>query len=199
MKISRIALLVSLALPLSGFGQGTANFQNRSLSVVGQGKPIYEELTSNPLEIAIGDNADYSGRAKIAGSQYIAGLFMERNGLWSQVATSAFRTGVDAGFIFGASRVTIDGTQGGDVVNLQIRVWNSKFSSWDEALYSDSLIGLSPKIENYVLGGLDDGVPLLHKSLIDSGLESFALFYVPEPSVLALGALGLVALYHRRR
>lgn len=197
MKISLIALAVSLAVPLSGFTQGTVNFQNRS--GVGLGKPIYEDLPSNPLEIAMGDNANYAGRAKVAGSQFIAGLFMEREGLWSQVATSAFRTGVDAGFIFGASRVTIDGTQGGDVVNLQIRVWDSKISSWDEALYGNSLIGLSPKIENYVLGGLNEGIPVIPKTLIDAGLESFALFYVPEPSVLAVGALGLVALYRRRR
>lgn len=197
MKTSLIALAVSCVLPICGLSQGTVNFQNRS--GVGQGKPIYEYLPSNPLEIAIGDSANYAGREKIAGSQYIAGLFVEREGLWSQVATSAFRTGVDAGFIFGASRVTIEGTQGGDVVNLQIRVWDSKISSWDDAMHSESLIGISPKIENYVLGGLKEGIPVLQKSLIEAGLESFALFYVPEPSILAFGAAGLMALYHPRR
>ena len=48
-------------------------------------------------------------------------------------------------------------------------------------------------------GGDADGVPILQKNLIDSRLQSFGLHIVPEPSVFALAALGLGALFLRRR
>lgn len=197
-KTSLIVLAVLVAAPLSGFSQGTVNFQNRS--GVGQGKPIYGVWPPNPAQGAAGAFEDYTGRAKLEGSQYTAGLYMEKEGAVTLLATSPFRTGADAGFILGAIKVTVPNTKGGDVVNLQIRVWDSRGSSWLEALQSGYEVGASEVIKNYVLGGFDGaGTTLTQKTLIDAGLESFGLFSVPEPSVLAFGALGLLALQHRRR
>lgn len=204
MKPPLIALIVLLAAPLSGFTQGTANFQNRIRG--GSGSFIYGPSYNDAWNLAIGDGADYSYRLRLEGSQYTAGLYLEREGLWSQLATSTFRTGIDAGLLIGVSKVTVPNSKRGDVVNLQIRVWDSRLSSWDEALGeargSGTVIGFSKVIKGYVLGGVDgSGNSISPINLSAAGLESFGLFFfdAPEPSVLAVGALGLLALYHRRR
>ena len=196
-------LFVSLALfsvTVGAFAQGSINFQNRT--AIGKGRAIYGVSGSNPMAAAQGNDADYSNRDKLTGTAYTAGLFAEKDGAWVLIGTSAFRTTVaDAGLLQGVPVLKPDGFKAGSTVNLVLRVWDSKATSWEDVT-KDSNAGLargeSLKI-SYGVGGDNNGSPVLQKNLLDSGLQSFGLYIVPEPSVVALGALGLGALLLRRR
>jgi PEP-CTERM motif len=197
-------LFVSLALvsmTVGAFAQGSINFQNRT--AIGKGKWIYGTLSSDTSNKSLqGDGADYSGRSKLVGTAYTAGLFVMKGGSWVQIATSTFRVKVgDEGLLDGLPVVKPDGIKVTEIVSLMIRVWDSRATGWDDVLkHDDYARGNSAEITNYTVGGDNNGVPVLQRSLIDSGLQSFALYtVVPEPSMIALGALGLGALLLRRR
>jgi hypothetical protein len=193
--------LVLLSVAVDAFAQGLINFQNRT--AIGKGKPIYGVNPADPYRSLLGDDADYSGRTKLRGIDYIAGLFVEKGEAWVLIGTSAFRSSdADAGLLIGSGVVRPDGIQPGDVVNLVIRVWDSRVPSWDDIQdhkYDSYARGNSAEITGYVVNHPNPSSPILTKSLIDAGLQSFALYIVPEPSVIALGALGLGALLLRRR
>ena len=58
---------------------------------------------------------------------------------------------------------------------------------------------MSAVINNITLGGVDVDNAVHGPVTILTGLQSFGLYVVPEPSIIALGALGLGALVLRRR
>ncbi|MBL9168219.1 MAG: PEP-CTERM sorting domain-containing protein [Verrucomicrobiales bacterium] len=108
-----------------------------------------------------------------------------------------FRTGSTAGLINGKSKLDIAGTYGGDKVTLQLRVWNNEGGSvttWDKAFEK----GLS-NLFTHELSGVDaSGSPKLGTGSIANGLGFFVIC-VPEPSVVALGLLGLGSVLMARR
>lgn len=198
-------LFVTMALAgfaASSFAQGTVG----AVGYSNTGKAIYGVKASDPLAQASGDAADYSGRDKLAGTTHTAELWYQVGaGEWKAVANSqkGFATAAGAGLIRGG-KTDIAGTIGGDLVNLQIRVWDNKggtVTSWAAVLANDNVArGMSGIISNYQLGGADAlNTPIVQKGLQTVGLQSFGLYIVPEPSVIALGALGLGALLLRRR
>ena len=173
-----LALAIALvALAAGAYAQGSINFQNRS--AIGKGKAIYGIDSLHPALPVQGDSADYAGRSKLTGSAYTAGLFVQKNDVWVQIATSEFRTSdEDAGLLQGVPVVKPDGIKAGELVNLVIRVWDSRATSWEDVtkLQNATLArGESLVIEGYEVGGDRDGTPVLQKALINSGLQSFGL------------------------
>lgn len=205
-------LFVTIALAsatLGVFAQGAANFQN--IKSVTNNKRIYGLSSSNPTANRQGDAADYADSAKVYGTAYTAELWVQiGGGEWQAVAGSkvGFQDApapgkVDNyGILKGLAKVTVPAAAGAKV-NLIIRVWDSSVASWADVWKAGNEgkgRGESLAITNYELGGDNNGTPVLQKSLIDAGLQSFGLYtVVPEPSVVALGALGLGALLLRRR
>jgi len=201
-------LFVSLALfsvTVGAFAAGgSVNFQNRSGA--GKGAFIYSESSVSPTTVAQGNAADYSNRSKLDGaanSKLVAGLFMEKGGEWVLISPLAtFRTGADAGlWTAPVTKVNPEGVDSDSKINLVVRAWDStKAASWADVLKDDSVArGQSKTISNYTVGAGTGTSTTIQLSLLAAGLESFGLYVVPEPSVIALGALGLGALLLRRR
>lgn len=185
---------------------GSLTYQNTE--GVGKEKYIFGVDASDPGASKNGGVlADYASRAKIDGSGYWAELWYaagsgKSEGDLAPVAGSRveFRTGTTAGLLKGIAKLSIPGTLGGDHVTLQLRVWDNKggtITSWADA--QSVAHGKSNLIADFQLGGVDGtGAPVLGDGNISKKLEYFGLS-IPEPSVVALGALGLGALLLRRR
>jgi hypothetical protein len=113
-----------------------------------------------------------------------------------------FTTGTLPGYILtstgGGNRYTDPAVAApGTLTSFQLRAWSATLgTSWEVALgnWSDTtVLGKSDIIEVATsANNLDTPKPL-------TGLAAFTLDPVPEPSVIALGAIGLVALLWRRR
>jgi hypothetical protein len=207
------ALLLGSAAASSLFAQGTVVWGN----VIGTtfAAPIYGVDAANPMQPRTGNTP--TGRP--AGTQTYAGALLSGTGFTIAIYTggnaaeamaslnaldsSAFRTGTGAGFMF--QRTATDplrdaGTTG---VNVQIRAWDNQMgqvNSWAEVLARGGTVaGASADVFTVgPLGGVSaDGTVFIAPQA--TGLRSFQLTAVPEPSLIALGALGLGALLLRRR
>jgi len=198
-------LLVTFALAtvaVGAFAQGSLTYQNTG--GVGKEKYVFKADPSNPTVAKNGGTlADYAGFAKVEGADYIAELWWAAGENAAESSLKAvegsqvsFRTGTTAGLINGKSKLDIAGTFGGDKVTLQLRVWNKNSG----ASYAVAQERGASSLFNYGLSGVGrDGAPVVVSGNISSGLSYFSLTNVPEPSVVALGALGLGALLLRRR
>lgn len=206
-------LFVTLAmasLAVGAFAQGTVgSLTYQNTAGVGKEKYVYGVNPSDPGAIVSGNDAAlYTGRELLSGTGYWAELWYGATGAaeadLKAVAGSLvnFRTGTTAGLIQGKSKLDIPGTLGGDKVTLQLRVWGANATSWADVLTKPDVgRGKSNLILNWELGGVDkDNGPHIGSGNIATGLEKFGLYtVVPEPSVVALGALGIGALLLRRR
>jgi len=218
------ALLVSA---VSGFAQGTIAFNNRQTTAgTGGGAqviaPIFGVNPNNPLEKKQGNpTAAWNGTSGPTpvplGTQTYAGIPLSGTGftatLWAanstkpddqlvQIASTGFRVSTSAslqGFITSvAPQVPDTASDPAQHAKFQMRVWDNRggqITSWAQVLADNSI----PRGESTIftvpfqLGGGSVGAP----SLI--GLESFQLYTVPEPSVIALGVLGAGCLFLLRR
>jgi len=119
------------------------------------------------------------------------------------VAGSQISDWAAAGVFKGNSNFDLQGTKGGDSVSLQVRVWDNRggtVKTWADVLKDGSVARGTSNVQSLSLGGIDDGGGVHSPVTILSGLQSFGLYTtVPEPSIIALGALGLGALVLRRR
>jgi hypothetical protein len=121
----------------------------------------------------------------------------------SLVATTTFRTAtgdvLPAGLV-NTTAVTLGGIPPGQTATLQIRVWDNQggtLTSWAQVLASSTgAYGSTPLFQSPALG--DPTMPGSNPA-ITSGWVSFSIAVVPEPSMVALGTLGLAMLLLRRR
>jgi len=114
-----------------------------------------------------------------------------------------------AGFISAGTRYTQAGVLGGGAPGtFQIRAWTAALGSSYEAALVEYHNPSSPLYGTAVLGnsqlfnvttGNPNGSPPTSPALIPNTLPGWNLVPVPEPSVIALGALGLAAVLWRRR
>jgi hypothetical protein len=180
---------------------------------------IYGVDPANPLQTRTGNAANgipagsqvYAG--PLLGSGYTAGIYVGRtaadvmaNNQTPQAnGTAQFRnsaaTGAPLGtLVTGGFAAMADGIPGGTAgVNYQLRAWdnrNGTVTSWTQVMAEGGLIAAGTS-EILVFGGvLGSGVGTPPPT---DGIRSFQLTQVPEPSLIALGALGLGALLLRRR
>lgn len=186
-------LLLSAAIfaSINMYGQGTVNFGNNAATAV-----------TNKL----------TGGRVANGNSFTAQL-------WYAVDTGAGVPAADAlqllpgattgispipGLITGGTKV-VPNAPGGSKVYFQIRVWETAYgSTFQEASTKQmngrgAVLGTSDIV--LVTTGDPNGVPVptLPGSLVTSGLRTFNVDVVPEPSIIGLGLLGAGSLLFLRR
>ncbi|MGH7870422.1 MAG: hypothetical protein ACREP9_22960 [Candidatus Dormibacteraceae bacterium] len=171
MKTSSVALLVAV-WSAAASGQGTVNFCNLN-SGAGLNAPMFGE----------------DGVTKLTGPGFTAELVAGNNaGLLSLVAQTRFLTGGGAGYFQGGV-ATLPMVPPGDIAFLQVHVFATACGTFASAQANNvnGTWGMS-SIFSVVTGGAGTP-PSLPAAL--SGLTSFSLALIPEPSALSLSALGL--------
>jgi hypothetical protein len=202
--------------------QGQFQWGNAGLG--GVISPIYAPNPANPLEIRTGNtatgtpagNQTYAGA--LLGSGYTAAIYVGRtaadvmanntpplvNGT-AQFRNSAAGAGTGRMATGGLTAQADNGLPGGTIpggtvgVNYQFRAWDNRggtVTSWTQVMAEGGLIaaGTSEILVFSAALASGAGTPPL-----TDGIRSFQLTVVPEPSLIALGALGLGALLLRRR
>jgi len=166
-----------------------------TLAAFGQGEILLDNFTSALIPIHLAD-----GVTTAIGNQYKAEVFKsDSTGAFVALVGSATfdpaLTGARAGR-FNGGKAVVPGVAPNTAATLVVRVWDSTSGdTYDTA----SVKGKSAPFQSLNLGGIDpsSGNPLTPPKLV--GLASFNLAGVPEPSTIALGALGAAALVLRRR
>jgi len=177
--MKRIAILATclLASILVSHAQGTVNFFNVGAGV---NAPIF--------------NSD--GVTKLAGAQFMAELLAGPIGgsLAPVGAATTFLTGANAGY-FAGGVVSVPGVAGGSPAQFQVRAWDTTVGATYAAVLAAGRGYGSSTIFQTATGGAGSP-PSSPTALV--GLTSFSLV-VPEPSTIALGIIGGLALLLRRR
>jgi len=185
--MKKLLVLASVVVASSAaFADGQVNFGNKDLSPT----PYVTDASGAKL---IGTNFKaqlYFGSATASESSLSA----------IALAPLAFRAaGTTLPGTWVGKTATITGFSPGDKVTLQVRVWDSTFGA-DYATASAAVgaqVGSSSLFSYTIPQPTDPPAALLM-----TGLQAFQLktvSAVPEPSTLALGALGLGAMLLRRR
>jgi len=171
-----IYIAAFMAASMVAYAQGTVNFNNRVSGSVDA--PVFD-----------------AGGVKLAGTTYWAQLYGGATAATlAPVGTPVnFRTGNAAGYVVTPGEISVAGIAPGQKGQLQLRAWEGAAGSTFE---SASVKGASAAFESLALGGSVGGAPPTPGPAL-IGLTSFSL--VPEPSTIALGALGVAALLFRRR
>jgi hypothetical protein len=146
----------------------------------------------------------------LQGTGFTMGLFLgnsaaEAAASQSALQTAPFRTGGAAGFVLAQTYTDPTRLPGTAGVNAQFRAWDNQggtVTSWAQVIArimagGNQAAGAGDPFAIGNLGGVDNGVVTPVPST--TGARSFNLTIVPEPSLIALGALGLGALLLRRR
>jgi PEP-CTERM motif len=209
--MKKTLILVVLAVAAyNTFGQGTISMGNQ---FAGFQAPIYGPDPSNPLmsvsgqsSVGLPTGSTVYGGPLLQGSGYTFALFAGPANTTDPaalvlVATTTFRTGAAAGYVR-ATEVPIPSIAPAQTATVQVRVWDNQggtVGSWANVLASPSIArGESALFQTGALGGPNPPNPPGTAPNL-TGWQSFNVHQVPEPSVIALGALGLGALLLRRR
>lgn len=185
MKI-RVLFSSLLITASAALAQGTIDFKN-----VGSGGSSTSTSVNAPIY-----NVD--GITGLAGSGFSVQLYAgATDGSLAPVGTPVgFLSAPFNGYFSGGS-IAIPGFATGTTPRLQVRAWDNAggtITSWDSAtIRGASAIFTSPALGDSALPPNPATIP------VPQGLLTFNLAVVPEPSVLGLGALGLVGLVALRR
>ena len=173
-----LMILSSMLVAVGAFAQGQVNFSAR---VVGTyDAPVFINT------VGTGPRAD--------GPAYMAQLYAGATAasLAPVGAALPFRTGAAAGY-WTQTATTISTVDATGNAFVQVRAWaTSAGATYEAALASGTGFGTSA-----ILTVKPTAAPDVPATL--TGLASFAINVVPEPSIMALGALGGLALLLRRR
>jgi hypothetical protein len=182
-----ILTLCSLLVAIGAYAQGTVNFSARVVGVYDA--PVFVGTVGGPT--------------KAEGTAYLAQLYggVSEATLAAVGTALPFRTGAAAGY-WTATAVAIPTVAPGAVASLQIKAWAAASgATYEAALGAGGAVGQSAVFTTKTGG---DGSPPSVPGTFPATLASFAIGGgvtppVPEPSILALGALGGLALLLRRR
>jgi PEP-CTERM motif len=187
MKKTTIAILSLLLISVTTtIAQGTINFGNRLTAA-----------TFAPVTMPDGttrlDGVGYSAQLFLAGSLAAIG------------SPLAFRTGTGAGS-WAAVELAVPGVAAGATASFIVRAWangGGTYATYDAAVAAGQLAGESVAFTSLPLGGPTTPFPTLTPNIVGNtdpanNLQPFSLV-VPEPSTIALGVIGAVALLLRRR
>ncbi len=178
-------LVAASALAVSAFGQGQINLNNRGLALVNDasGKP----LTGTSFVAQVWYGASAGSLTKSFAPAPFRASTTTYPGTWNPAAAG------------GPGAIgTLDGFAPGSTVTLQVAVWDSSIAGVGaaQALAKAPGTGLSETF-TYAIPADPLAIP--------GGLENMKSFnlvgntVIPEPSTIALGALGAAALLWRRR
>lgn len=188
-----IATILGVAAMSAAFGQGTI------------------ATLSNNVGVTIFPIFNTDGTTKLTGADFKVEVFTydatKAGGFGTQLGTAVSPA---ANFRFNAgSNATVPNAAPGTKADLIVRAWDTKTgASYDAA----TVKGSSGSFKSDLLGGDPDGdgplLPLTGKSMASGAADGFKSFSlvgggtgsnVPEPTTIALGALGAAALFIRRR
>jgi len=195
---------------LTAFSQGTVVYNNltalRTPIIIApafpatqlRGQPNVVVANSTPL-----GTTDYgAGAVGASGTGFSAELWAGADAASLSAVTGSLvplRTGASfAGYITVISTLSVPQVGFNSSGTFQLRAWdnaNGTINSWAAAMAGVLGRGSSSPFVNSTGGG---GTPATLPSNL-TGLTAFNLYIVPEPSLIALGALGLGALLLRRR
>ena len=210
-----LSLFIACVVTVHGQQSGVL-FLNRIVSTPTLLAPVYGVNPLDPLTrlsgnaITNGGIVDYTGHPLVFGTSYTASLWAAPVGqgvlppLFQQLATAPFRTtaslhGYWASPPDGLATIIPFVTQPGTQAQLQVRVWNNMngtVTTWAEALANSDVVALGNS-DTFVL--TPTFLPQTPNDL--TGLTSFSLTIVPEPSTLAFGLVGtlIVGTWRLRR
>jgi len=178
-------LVAASALAVSAFGQGQINLNNRGLALVNDasGKP----LTGTSFVAQVWYGASASTLTKSFAPSPFRASTTTYPGTWNPAATGG------PGAI-----ATLDGFAPGSTVTLRVAVWDSAISGVGaaQALAKAPGTGLSETF-TYAIPADPLAIPGGMENLKSFGLVGGSV--VPEPTTIAIGALGAAALLWRRR
>ena len=199
-----LLVLAAVAMGASAFAQGTIVFANRNIPIISGGTtgggngngtynvPIWEYQKPG------------NGAGDLLGGVTV-GLFAPGAAeSATPLATTLLRTDANSQFFATASQtVTIPGSDAGTTPTLIVRAWQGA-GGYTAAKSSTDLQWNTWSFTSKPLGGTpaSGGLPITPPSMTGWGPETGAgleLQLAPEPSTIALGALGLGALFLRRR
>jgi hypothetical protein len=167
-----IIALAAVLVTVASYAQGSVNFSTRVTG--GINAPVYmpDGVTG-------------------VGPGYSAALFLVSGGTATLVPSSAtvFRSGAGAAYIVPA---VAQFTEAGPVT-LKIRAWDTSAGSYEAAIAQNK--GFGESAEFSVTPTAPPGFP----TDLPASVQGFNVTIVPEPTTLALGALGAAALLFRRR
>jgi hypothetical protein len=194
MKKALLALAI-VAAGISTFAQGQIDFINRNIGTRADPQVLYHV----PIFVA-GGRATGTGAGNLPGGVTV-GLF--EAGSNTPLVSTPLRTGTPAaGAVFRDTLTATTSSPAGTTPTLIVRAWqgasfdaarNSTTLQWGEWSFTPNQLGGTPP------GG---GLPIATPGMTGWGPEDgtgFELTIVPEPSTIALGALGIGALLLRRR
>ena len=199
-----VVLLGSAAIS-SVLAQGQVRWGNSFTGVTRA--PIYGPDPTNVRLAMTGNNAaglpqgtQVYGGALLQGTGFTIAMFFGND--QSPVGMNTFRTGTAAGLTTLLTITDPNRPPGTTGFNIQFRAWDNQggqITSWQQAMArQDVLQGVSDPFTMGPLGGVNG--PNVFPVPDTSGIRSFNIALpVPEPSLIALGALGLGALLLRRR
>jgi len=198
LAIALLAVTVSV-----GYSQGTVNFNNRVLTATPNiVAPI--SYRSDAAFATGGTNTTINGstHATAQAALYAGPAGATEDQLVMIAPAVSFRSGTLSGFVNvgSAGERIIPGTVPGGTAVVQIRAWDSPtgalLSSYEQAaLDSRNYIGKSVLL---TISGLGGGNPPATAADLQ-GLQAFSIGIVPEPGTIALGFLGLGAMFMLRR
>ena len=180
-------------LSLTGIGSadnpsGTVPFSGDLMTLIGAG----------------GTGGQYGGATTLAQLIGLNGSGNAESSLVPVGSVVTFRTGGAAGDVAAISD-SLTGSPGipndSAVATLAIVAWDDSsgdYATWAQAsvawLAGEIAAGESPAFNVSSIGGTQNTAPTL-----GSSMQSFNLYYIPEPSLFALGGLGLATLLVFRR
>ena len=185
-----IVLAIATLVTASAFSQGTVLFNNRT---GGANAPITNILTGLP-----------AGPAGFLAQLYYGTSGTVDDSSLVSVATAPV-TLAQAGYIVQTTARTLDNgivIAGGANAALQVRAWDATLGAdWATAFTAWSTTGIGKVLGKSAIFEHKTGDftnPTIPPTTLTE-MKGFNLVPVPEPSVIALGALGLAAVLWRRR
>jgi hypothetical protein len=174
-------LILALFFSLSGYGQGTVNFNTRVPGVVDA--PVFH----------------VDGVTLWAGDRFNAQLWAAPPGVSDPTASlqplfpiTTFGTGENAGYVVPVE-AAVPGFPGGEQVLIQMRIWDRILgTTWETAP-----MGTTGESNLILVGPLGD--PTASPPIPPANLVGLQGLQIPEPSAIALVLLGACALLGWRR
>ncbi len=194
MKTRLLALFVA-ALATSLFAQGTVWFANTPTTLVTtfDGTPVPTNGGFVELCWALPGTTYVPWDGSLTPSAWLA-----QNAGWTGLTSSIRQIGPVPGRFLGAT-FTLPTTYAGGAIEMFVLGWTGNYSNPNDAYLHGEAWGATPAFTARYTGN-DSlwGGPSLPARIFDVGFTGLTLFQVPEPSALALAALGTFTLLCRR-